>query len=243
MIQEIYYSHLSLSRLYALADKTNSLLKSRCPEQPLLVAVRVPLEAKMAVALKAIGSSTKSELSNTVRQADKNRDDAYIALKNYVKAGLRRRKEDYREACKALWEVLKQNDLELYKRGDDEESTSIESLVADLSTAENKARMELINAGEWLDELIAENKAFDAVSALRSADRVTDETTADSKANRELRAAYEMVRGALNSLLVMNDPVDIPEIVGMVSQYISESLHAAKLGEARKGPTEDDEQD
>ncbi|WP_163715419.1 DUF6261 family protein [Mangrovibacterium lignilyticum] len=238
MIKEIFYSYFSLARLHALAKKIKELLATKFPDQLMIAAVLAPLEARMAVALQAIGSSTKNPLTKDVRQADKDRDDSYISLKNHVRAGLRRRNADYRTACEALWVVFEKNNSKLYQLADEDETSAIDSLVADLKTAENQAHLATINAVGWLAELDADNLAFSDASANRSAARSTDNTVDDKKAFADLKASLELLPSVLTSLCLMNDPAGIQEAVAEINQYISEDNAAAKQSSPRDTITE-----
>ncbi len=240
MIQDITSTYFSLRRLHTLSKKVDELLESRHPGNLMLAAVLTPLKSKMAIALKAINSSSKSELSTGIRQADKNRDDSYMALKNYVKSGMRRRNDEFRKACEDLWLVFVKNNIQLYSLADEEETSAIDSLVADLSTAENQARMVTINAVDWLNELVADNDAFNGISGLRTESRTVDNTVVDTKAFMELKAAFELVGSMLNSMVALNDPEGIAETAAMVNQHITESTNAGRLSKA--GNSNDDEE-
>jgi hypothetical protein len=63
----------------------------------------------MDSANKALNEAKINPLTKTVKEADTVRDDLYIALRDHVTAGIRRRKNDYRDACLELYPIFEQN--------------------------------------------------------------------------------------------------------------------------------------
>ena len=228
MISKILYSYFSLTRLHALAKKIKELLSAEFPEQPMLLTVLTSMEPKLAVALKSIGSTSKQPLTKAIRRADSERDDSYLSLKKHIKSGLRRRNDVYRSACEALWVLFEKNNLKLYRTADDDESSLIDSLVADLSTPENQAHLATVNATEWLAELDSDNKAFAAISAKRSVTRSADDTVEDIQAFADLKHWLDLLSNVLNSLCLVNNPEGIRETAAQINQYIIEANAAAK---------------
>ena len=228
MITQILYSYFSLERLHALSGKIVELLQLKFAEQEMIATVLEPLAPQMATALKAIGSSKKQPLTPTIRLADRARDDSFISFKDTIKAGLRRHNEAYREACEALWSVIEKNNTKLYDLPDDDETSVIDSLIADLSTPRNQAYLALINATEWLNELDEDNKAFTATRVQRSVTRSSDDTVSDRRAFADLQSSLILMSNVLTSLYLVNKPEGIREAVAEINQYISEANAAAK---------------
>jgi len=239
MIKEIYYSYFTLARLHALVKKIKELLAAKFPDHPMIATALAPFESQLAVALQAIGSSTKHALTKEVRLADSDRDDSYISMKDHVKAGLRRKNNSYREACEALWTVFEKNNTQLYRAADDDETAAIDSLVADLNKPQYQSHLATINAVDWLAELVRDNIKFTELSELRSADRSADDTVDDTKSFASLKQSTELLMNVLNSLYLMNEPSGIQEAVEKINQYIIEANSAAKQSKSRSKTKEE----
>jgi len=229
MLTPILYSYYSLGRLHSLCQKILTHLTATYPEHAMISFMLPQLEIKMAVALKSLGSTTKQPLSKAVLQADNVRDDSFISFKNHVRAGFRRQNEAYRLACEALWVSIEKNNDKLYCLPNDDETSAINSLVSDLSTAENQVHLASINATEWLAELERDNKAFLEVTAQRTADRTSNSTIDNQQAFAELKNTLEPLLNILNSLQTMNEPEGINFSVDLIDHYIIETNVSAKL--------------
>lgn len=183
----------------------------------------------MALALKALGSTSKQPLSRAVRQADTVRDDSFISFKKHVQAGLQRQNEAYRLACEAIWVCIEKNNDKLYTLSDDDETSAINSLLDDLTTPKNQGHLATINAADWIAELDRDNKAFQEVSSQRAADRTANATVGNQQAFSDLKNSFEPLLNIMNSLQLMNEPEGIASTVSLVNQYIAEANTSAKL--------------
>ncbi len=240
MISKILYAYFTLGRLSTLATKLKTNLSTQFPEQAIIVSLVGKMDVSIQVALQALGSSTKQGLTKTIRQADSFRDDSYVSLRNHIKAGLSRHNEAYQAACKALWPVFEKNGLRLFKFGDEEETSAIESLLLDLATAEMQGHLATINAVEWLGELNTDNQSFVNLSLQRSQNRVDDDTLQDSVAFRKLKASLELLRSTMETLSELDSIAGLDETMAQLNQLVSEANAAAKSASANR-TTEDPE--
>lgn len=213
--------------LSALAEKIRNLLAEKYPADPLVISLLAKLDLAQAVALKAIGSSSKQSLTQLIRSADTRRDNSFVSLRNHVSAGLRRENDAYRSACEALWPIFEKNDPRLYKLGDNEESAAIGSLLADLAADNAPAQLAAINATDWVSELERDNTAFMVAKQQRAAARSTDTTQTDEEAFKQLKAALDMVGNVVNSLVMLETP-DADAVVAELNSYIREANASAR---------------
>ncbi len=228
MLVKILYSYFRLAGLIALAQKIRSLLIARFPDHPMIASALSLLDAKLALAVQAIGSSNKQPLTQTVRAADKKRDNSFRSLRDHVQAGLLRENDSYRMACEALWPEFEKNGLLLYKEPYDDQSAAMDSLMKDLGKPENQVHLETIHAVEWKDEVERDIQAFLDVSKQRSMVRSADDTVVDEAAFKGLKIPLELLNNVLNSLYAMSEPEGIQEVVNEVNQYIREANTSAK---------------
>lgn len=240
MLNKIVFSYYTLAPLTALVQKTVKLLNAQLAEQQMVQTIVARIEPQLETALQAIGSSTKTPLTEIVAAADLRRDNSYRSLRDHVKAGLRRENENYRKACEALWPLFEKNGLQLYRIAKDKETAAIESLLADLSKPKYQAHVATVNISDWLNELDNDNKTYVTASAERSAARSADNTVLDAEAFNELKKSMEILENILNTMQAMGDPEGIDEIVAEVSQYISEANTAAKISKSNS-PVEENE--
>ncbi|KOH45396.1 DUF6261 family protein [Sunxiuqinia dokdonensis] len=231
MLIKIIYSYFTLGNLTSLAEKIRLYLVQKFPEHPMLSIILAQLLVSSEKARQAVGSTTKQEHTQAVRQADKRRDHSYRSLRDHIRAGILRQNEAYRAACQALYPIFEKNDLLLYNLADGDETTAINSLGDDLSGPEEQAHLATANAVEWLQELIADNQNFILTSQQRSANRTVDTTVPDKQAADQLKKSLDLLCSALETMQAVGEPEGINEAVNEVNQYIKEANASARLSQ------------
>ncbi len=239
MTEKIVYSVYNLARLLSLAQLIKDHYAEKFPTNPLMLALISKLDAAIAVAAKAVKSSTKSTLTKEVQQADLDRDDSYISFRNHVKSGLRRKNEAYRTACEAIWVLLEKNGTSLYKLSNDEETGVITSLMNDLNTDEIKAHLETVHATEWLAELGRDNATFISKRKERADTRSEDDTQLDEEAFLQLRAMLDLAGSTLDTMLTLDNVEGLEAAIESSNQYIREANAAARQSDAAGKSTDE----
>ncbi len=238
-MKKIVFSYFTLAALTALVQKIVTLLNVKLPDNQMVITLLARFQPQVETALQAIGSTTKTPLTETVTAADTRRDNSFKSLRNHIKAGLNRENEAYRTACEALWPEFEKNGLQIDRLARDTETAAINSLLADLLKQKNQPHLVTTNTTDWVTELDNDNQAYVAASAQRSAVRSADDTIHDNEAFKNLRTSLELLENILNTMQAMGDPEGIDEVVAEVSQYISEANAAAKQSKGNNN-TEDD---
>ena len=95
-----------------------------------------------------------------VAEADEERDKAFTAMKNYLKsfAGMALL-PNYSDAAE-LYEVFKQNDLNLDKKSYADESVLLEKLITELEKPENRDNLRRLNLENVLNDLKMKQEKF-----------------------------------------------------------------------------------
>ncbi|MCY1722604.1 DUF6261 family protein [Prolixibacteraceae bacterium Z1-6] len=238
MLNKILFSYFTLEALIALVQKISTLLSAKLPENPMATKLISRLQPQIATALQAIGSTTKTPLTQNVKGADVRRDNTYRSLRDHIQAGLGRQNEAYRAACEALWPEFEKNGLKLYNIARDKETAAIDSLLADLLKPKNQPHLVTTFTTEWVTELDNDNRAYVEATRERSAIRSTDDTVLDQEAFKDLKTSLDLLENMLNTMQAMGDPANIDEVIAEVSQYISEANTAAKQSKSNTVKTE-----
>ncbi len=228
MLLKIIYSLYSLDNLSTLTRKVRNLLGEKFPAEAVIISLLSKIDQAQTVAVQAIGSSTKQELTKKVRSSDRKRDNSYASLRDHVSAGMRRENEDYSAACAALWPLFEKNNTKLANLPDEKETSAIESLLADLRAGDGPIHLATINASEWLDELDRDNNVFVEAQAQRASVKTEDTTMNDSEAFKILTAALEKVNSAMDSLEMM-EVAGVEAVAAVLNTYISEANTNARL--------------
>uniref|UniRef100_UPI003216986E DUF6261 family protein n=1 Tax=uncultured Draconibacterium sp. TaxID=1573823 RepID=UPI003216986E len=241
MLNKILFSYFTLAALTALVQKIVNLLSTKLPDNPMVTTITARLQPQIEVALQAIGSTSKTPLTQSVQEADARRDNTYRSLRDHIQAGLLRQNEVYRAACEALWPEFEKNGLQLYRIAKEKETAAIESLLNDLQKSKNQPHLVTTYTTEWVTELDNDNQAYVAATQQRSAARSTDDTVLDQQAFKELKTSLELLENILNTMQAMGDPANIGEVVNEVSQYISEANTAAKQSKSNNNENDTEE--
>ena len=238
MVLKIIYSIFTLGNLTALSEKIRLYLVQKFPNHPMLTVILAQLQGSIETAQQALGSSTRQELTSTVRLADKRRDNSYRSLRDHIQAGTLRENDIYRAACLALWPIFEKNDLALYSMPDGDESAAIDSLVKDLLKEKEQAHLATANAVEWLQELKSDNENFVLASRQRSSERSVDQTLPDKQAAKQLKKSLDLLSNALETLLGVGSEEGIGDAVTEINQYIREANASARQSQPRPTPAE-----
>ncbi|WP_372650943.1 DUF6261 family protein [Draconibacterium sp.] len=239
MLNKIYYSYFTLAALTALVQKIVNLLSAKLPEDQMVTSLLARFQPQLEKALRAIGSTTKTPLTEIVQAADLRRDNTFRSLRDTIQAGMRRQNEAYRTACETLWLEFEKNGLLLYAIPRDRQTAATESLLADLRKPENAAHLATTHITDWVTELDNDNQAYVAAATQRSAARSADDTLQDAEAFKNLKTSLELMENILNTMQAMQTPRGIDEVVAEVSQYIAEANTAAKQSHNNNGGDDD----
>lgn len=162
MIKNVRYSKLDLAKSKTLSEQSLSIINKNHPDNPLLSPMVQAVRAVLGGAESALGSTEKEALTESVTQADANRDDNIMGLEGHVRSGIKRHKNPaYQEACKRLYALFeKYGPLERESYLD--ETGLLDALIADLKTPQATADLATVNATEWFGELVADADHFKA---------------------------------------------------------------------------------
>ncbi len=228
MLLKIVYSLYTLTSLSELARSIKSLLNAKYPAEQIVISLISKIDQSQAIALQAIGSSTKQGLTDLLHAADAKRDNSFVALRDYVASGLRRENAPYRAACQALWPLFEKNDTTLYRLPFRVETQSIESLLTDLKAGDAPVHLATINATEWVEELDSNNQAFVDVQLQRASAKTTDTTVTDDEAFKHLTVSLELVNSTMDSLAMM-EVAGVEAVAAELNTYISDANTNARI--------------
>ncbi|EFM01591.1 DUF6261 family protein [Hoylesella marshii] len=173
----------------------------------LLPALKVCIEGEA----EALNLPRGQEFITEIRELDAVRDESYRALQLCVELAKHKRAADIKKAAAEVEKVMKRYPG-VATQSNDAETGSIKNLVVDLNDAKVKPHVLKIGAKADLDQLAADNEAFDKMFRANFID-----TTLNSAFDiKKLRATTDV---AINAVLRRIDSLDDlePETVGLVA--------------------------
>ena len=237
MLRSIPYTVLNLAQLLALCDQIYKVVKERHPEEASLAGFLKSFSDAIEQAKLALASTIKEELTDAVETADALRDDCYVVLLTFIRAGLRRSAQPaYQQACERLFAIFDQNGgYALYNYSYNDQTAALESLLKDLDSPQAQADIEAIEATQRLKELKAAHEAFKAVYAEREKARATKKNMPTDK------AATKLLQGAREKLFIMLDAhhlsgqvEGIDETIDIINSSIKRALASARQSTASR---------
>lgn len=221
-MMDIPYSLLSLSRLADLASQINTIVKKKHPKEPMLKQFGYSLDNACQETLKTLGDDAGSDFAAKVREADQERDQAYKALRNFVKAGTYRLNATYRETAEKVFATMVRRNLQLYNFSYAEQSTSMKLLLSDLKELE--ADVQLLKGAAWVKELEESQKSFEEVYADRVSSEASQSTLTNAEAKKTLVPALDILLNALMVLNASGQPEGIANTVDEVETIIQKTV-------------------
>ena len=167
MINSISYSIYSVKAMHDLAKQIHQIVSEAHASHPMLASLLSTLNQTLEKTSSAIGKNLGSALTSQIKQADSDRDEAFVALRDYTQAGLRRLNENYRLAAGKVYRVFEQHDLRLFKFSYAEQSAALKQLFKELQSPENQNALKVLHAQEWLKELEQAQAKFEELYVQR----------------------------------------------------------------------------
>ena len=223
MLHQISYSLYSAKSLYDLAKQIHQIVLESHPNHPMLAPFLDTLQNSMDKAVSALGKRTANPLTSQIKGADSNRDDAFVAFRDHVRAGLRRLNDNYRQASEQINQVLEENDLRLYVFGYAEQSAALARLFTELEKAENQQALGVLQAKAWVQELKEAQQVFEQLYAKRIETGAEAERITETEAKKELTAALQILVQTLGVLEAMGSPESIFKTIKQLNILIDQA--------------------
>ncbi len=167
---------------------------------------------------EALGFVRKSSITDNINAADLNRDTTLKGFKKGIESCLSHFKPANREAAKRLL-VFLNTFGNVAAKSFQEESAAIIKIVSELK-ATHAADINLLGLMEWVDELEANNNAFNQLMTNRF-DESDDKTRLRMKSVRkEIDKAYKAIVKRINALIIVNGEADYTDFVNKLNLRI-----------------------
>lgn len=202
MIENLHFSLLQAQELDAGAERILNLVTESLPADPVL-GFLITLVGKDRAALQlALSNAQGSAHTALIAEKDAARDDAFIVFRTHCESATRRRtKPGHVVAGELLLRHIRTAGYSLHSFGNSRETGALNALLIALETADAKAAVTLLAAGELLSELKEAQSAFE----LAINDRIDSEAAEKYPA---LAAARAVLGNRLQLLLSLIDSLN-----------------------------------
>lgn len=218
---KISLSQLKTTTLSALAERIVVASKSgkytlSVSEHPLLNA----LETEKNNYNLLLNKQVYSGKGQKVAELDEARDKSYNAMKIYLKSYIGMPTLPNYEDAVALYDVFKQNNLNLDKKSYADQSVLLNKLIADLDKTENKERLTRLNLAAAFADLKTKQETFShLISEQTEANAELRLTKSASAVRKDLES---VIRNYLGFITAMKSQSDWGALYTEMSEVVKE---------------------
>ena len=172
-----------------------------------------------------------------LNKLDERRDKALIGLYGHVRVFTGFPEEAKATAAQQLQAILLKYDKAPQTKPLREETAIVSNVVSDLEVADAKAKLTLIGAEKWLDELKDANKKFEAAYNART-QRNMDLVGQTKERRIALDDEYRRLAHTINALATLGGEAPYKRLMSSINADIQQALLAERPETKKKEPKE-----
>jgi len=172
-----------------------------------------------------------------LNKLDERRDKALIGLYGHVRVFTGFPEEAKATAAQQLQAILLKYDKAPQTKPLREETAIVSNIVSDLEVADAKAKLTLIGAEKWLDELKDANKKFEAAYNART-QRNMDLVGQTKEKRIALDDEYRRLAHTINALATLGGEAPYKRLMSSINADIQQALLAERPETKKKEPKE-----
>ena len=172
-----------------------------------------------------------------LNKLDERRDKALIGLYGHVRVFTGFPEEAKATAAQQLQAILLKYDKAPQTKPLREETAIVSNVVSDLEVADAKAKLTLIGAEKWLDELKDANKKFEAAYNART-QRNMDLVGQTKEKRIALDGEYRHLAHTINALATLGGEAPYKRLMSSINADIQQALLAERPETKKKEPKE-----
>ena len=172
-----------------------------------------------------------------LNKLDERRDKALIGLYGHMRVFTGFPEEAKATAAQQLQAILLKYDKAPQTKPLREETATVSNIVSDLEVADAKAKLTLIGAEKWLDELKDANKKFEAAYNART-QRNMDLVGQTKEKRIALDDEYRRLAHTINALATLGGEAPYKRLMSSINADIQQALLAERPETKKKEPKE-----
>ena len=172
-----------------------------------------------------------------LNKLDERRDKALMGLYGHVRVFTGFPEEAKATAAQQLQAILLKYDKAPQTKPLREETAIVSNIVSDLEVADAKAKLTLIGAEKWLDELKDANKKFEAAYNART-QRNMDLVGQTKEKRIALDGEYRRLAHTINALATLGGEAPYKRLMSSINADIQQALLAERPETKKKEPKE-----
>lgn len=165
---EISIGLLSPAEMNTLAGRTLELLQSASLQEPLIARAMQLIQSARENLQAVLNKDKGNPLTATVQEKDKERDKAFVFLRDFIKAILQHPDSDTADKAAGLWAYFEKHGTLLYQFGYAHQTSSMGLLFQDLDQAVAQEALQKLGASGFYETLKQKQQDFEAAYAQRT---------------------------------------------------------------------------
>lgn len=225
-------SYLNNNELHRLSIEVIETIDEFMSANAMLQNVRNAIEARATDLRRALDRDPKNELTNEIRQADDDRDNAFRALRAGIEFSERHFEEKTRSAGEQLSEVLSKYGERMLLAGYGEQTTLTDALLAALAEPTSVEALKQTNLSDFVARLQQAQDTFKQLVRRRQEADASDDLPPRRITRATLRDHLDFVERIFAFYLV-TEPASVEQAVRTLNERTQDILTPAKARHTR----------
>ncbi len=211
------------------------------PDESIVQKLTTVVQADVEAVEQALGRERASSFTAQLAERDQERDDAFVALRDFAKASSSRGKSEVAKAGELIYRIFQRRGLTLYRLGYMQQSAALNLLFEDLSMPAAQNSLEVLQAVSWLDDLRTAHEAFEQTYSEKVSSEARQDYPLLRAARLRLGRHVETLLGCLEVLqrFVEQDGTEaelatLSQLTGKVNEIITEVMTVARARRTRE---------
>ncbi len=231
MIAPINYSLLTSKELFTFIIRVVALFTGKVLNGTGLDVFFKNLKDALNPFSNALERETKDPFTEKLAQKDSERDEGFLAFRNYVEACSHRNKAGWHDAATKILAIIKKHGWSAAHFGNKKETAAITNITSEIRT-KCGAEVTLLDANDWLTELEVAQQAFETTMNESVVPPVANEPTIAEtrpKVTEALKSLFSMI--SLQYTATGN--AQLAEYAKSINDLIAQTMTSAKANATR----------
>jgi hypothetical protein len=243
MIESLAFYSLKNDEYYTFGNKVRGVLSDFDLEALLLKPLHGRVEAAVNLLDEALVKTSTKPLTLSLNEADRDRDNGFLALRFNLLACSKRLKPEWNKAANLLIDAIRTYGWTLQSEPFATETSKLRNLIADFEGKPNlKAAIELLQLTEWLAELKQSQLNFETTDKSRLELKASRTEIKAEEACLEVRKSCELLFQYINMTQELNPNDEFAKITRLMNEVIAEftlTINQRKASKSKEETTEE----
>jgi hypothetical protein len=233
-MKPLHTSVLSNNELYSAGQGFAEILKGFAGKDSFLSMLINNIGLETTNLGEALGRDRKSDYKEILDKLDTERDNAFLAMRDYITSCTRRRDKSVVEAASELEKLFEKHGWTLYSRGDADQTADLDQLINELKQNENLQHIKTIHAYPLLNDLEETHKNYyQTYNEKLDAEGKADKPTL-TPPKRKLRHYLNMMTDCLEFLEINAPADDLHSRVSKIDELTTDLMTKAQARRTRE---------